>query len=81
MSIKLLPASDVSKIKSSVVLTSLNGVLVGLVQNSLDADATKIIVSVDYGRGNCSVQDDGLGIPPQDFEVNGGLGKLHCEKA
>jgi DNA mismatch repair protein MLH3 len=79
MSIKPLPAEVIAQIKSSVVITSLNSVVLGVLQNSLDADATKVNISVDYTRGNCSVEDNGLGIPPPTFEPDGGLGKLHCE--
>lgn len=78
MSIKPLPADVVAQIKSSVVITSLNNVICGLIKNSLDAEATKINLSVDYSRGNCSVEDNGLGIPPSEFRDDGGLGQLHC---
>ncbi|KAH8883033.1 putative MLH3 protein [Thozetella sp. PMI_491] len=77
MSIKPLPGDVVARIKSSVVLTSLNVVIHGLVKNALDAGASKINISVDYSRGNCSVEDNGVGIPPADFHEDGGLGKLH----
>jgi DNA mismatch repair protein MLH3 len=79
MSIHLLPEDVIEKISSSVVITSLNGVVQGLLQNSLDAGASKITISVDYSRGNCLVEDDGIGISPVDFQASGGLGKLHCE--
>ncbi|KAI0385515.1 hypothetical protein F5Y04DRAFT_187007 [Hypomontagnella monticulosa] len=77
MSIQRLPDHVIAQIKSSTVITSLNGVICGLVKNSLDAEATKITVSVDYARGNCSVEDNGLGIPPSEFSSAGSLGKLH----
>jgi DNA mismatch repair protein MLH3 len=79
MHIKQIPEHDVARIKSSVVITSLNSVVCGLVKNSLDAGASKIKVSVDYRRGGCAVEDNGHGIPPSDFELEGGLGKLHRE--
>ena len=78
MSIKPLPGNVVAQIKSSTVITSLNGVAYGLVQNSLDAQASRINLSVDYRRGNCTVEDNGQGIPPLDFHEDGGLGKLYC---
>lgn len=78
MSIKPLPGDVVAQIKSSVVITSLNNVTCGLVRNALDAHATKVNVTIDYSRGNCSVEDNGDGIPPSDFEEGGGLGQLHC---
>ena len=79
MSIKQLPAGVVAQIKSSIAITSLNSVVLGLVRNSLDAQSSRINISVDYRRGNCSVEDDGLGIAPAEFHEAGGLGKLHCE--
>ncbi len=77
MSIQLLPGDVIAQIKSSIVVTSLNSVVYGLVRNALDAGATKVNISLDYGRGNCSVEDNGIGIPPTDFVENGGLGRLH----
>ncbi|KAK1754426.1 hypothetical protein QBC47DRAFT_383898 [Echria macrotheca] len=77
MSIHALPGDVVAQIKSSTVITSLNGVVYGLLQNALDAGASKVTISVDYSRGNCSVEDDGQGIPPADFRDDGGLGKLY----
>jgi DNA mismatch repair protein MLH3 len=76
-SIRPLPAEVVAQIKSSIAITSLNGVVLELLKNSLDASASKLDVEIDYGRGNCTVLDNGLGIPPADFEPEGGLGKLH----
>ncbi|WZH39290.1 Dna mismatch repair mlh3 [Fusarium acuminatum] len=77
MIIRQLPQDVVDKIKSSVNITSLNGVVCGLVTNSLDAGASKINISIDYSRGNCTVEDNGSGIPPEEFTDSGGLGKLH----
>ena len=77
MSIRLLPRHVSEKIQSSVIITSLNDAVSGLVKNSLDADATSINVSVDYAKATCTVEDDGVGIPPQDFRLDGGLGKPH----
>lgn len=79
MSIQRLPGDVVAQIKSSIIITSLNGAVSGLLQNSLDAHASRINVSVDYARGICSVEDDGLGIAPLSFHENGGLGQPHCK--
>lgn len=81
MSIKPLPGDVVAQIKSSVVITSLNNVTCGLIKNSLDAEAAKINVTVDYSRGNCSIEDNGNGISPSEFKEDGGLGQLHCMSA
>lgn len=72
-----LPVEVAALIKSSVAITSLGGVVIGLVENSLDAGARKIEVSVDFRRGACTVEDDGHGIPPMEFSHCGGLGKPH----
>ncbi|KAI1153533.1 hypothetical protein F4825DRAFT_414596 [Nemania diffusa] len=77
MSIRQLPDSVIAQIKSSTAITSLNGVVCGLFRNSLDSGATRVNVSIDYIRGNCSIEDDGLGILPAEFQPSGGLGKLH----
>lgn len=79
-SIERLPPDVIAQIDSSVVITSLNGVILELIKNSLDACATKLDVTIDYSRGSCMVSDDGLGILPREFDVEGGLGKLHCEQ-
>lgn len=78
MSIRPLPEDVVGKIRSSSTITSLNGVVCGLLKNSLDAGATKVNIYVEYGRGNCIVEDNGLGIVPGDFADDGGLGKSYC---
>ena len=77
MSIKSLPQDDIDKIKSSVAITTLNGVIDGLLRNSLDASATTVYLNLDYAKGNCTLLDNGDGIPPQEFGDTGGLCKLH----
>lgn len=77
MSIQLLPPDVVAQIKSSTTITSLNGVVSELIKNSLDAGATKITIDIDYARGGCIVEDDGLGILPSEFAEGGGLGKIY----
>ncbi|KAK6225417.1 DNA mismatch repair protein [Colletotrichum tabaci] len=77
MSIKPLPEDVIRRIRSSATVTSLNGVVCALVKNALDAHATRLNITVDYSRGNCVVEDDGLGILPFEFREPGGLGKQH----
>ncbi|PWY86262.1 DNA mismatch repair protein [Aspergillus heteromorphus CBS 117.55] len=72
-----LPPDVVAKIKSSTAITHLNGVIVELVKNALDAHARTLYVTVDFLRGGCVVEDDGDGIPPSEFELGGGLAKAH----
>ncbi|KAJ4311860.1 DNA mismatch repair protein [Neodidymelliopsis sp. IMI 364377] len=78
MSIQRLPEEVVAQIKSSTAIVSLNGVVVELLKNSLDARASKIDATVDFARGSCTVEDNGLGIAPAEFGEDGGLGKLYC---
>ena len=75
--IEPLPPEVVAKLKSSTSITHLNGVIIELVKNALDADARTVSVTVDFQRGGCKVDDDGDGILPTEFEPSGGLGKAH----
>ena len=75
--ISALPPDVAAKIKSSTSITHLNGVILELIKNALDANATTIHISVDFKRGGCIVEDNGSGIAPAEFEPTGGLGKAH----
>jgi DNA mismatch repair protein MLH3 len=77
MSIQPLPPAVVAQIKSSIAITSLNGVILELMKNSLDAVSTKVDITANYDRGGCIVEDDGLGILPSEFTESGGLGKIY----
>lgn len=76
-SIRALPPEVVAQIKSSTLITSLTGVISELIKNSLDAEARRITIKVDFQKGGCTVEDDGCGIPPDEFQENGSIGKLH----
>ena len=67
------------QIESSISIASLNNVLIGLVKNSLDAGSSQLDIDVDYGRGSCTVEDNGCGIPPSEFSDQGNLAKPHRE--
>ncbi|KAF2707067.1 DNA mismatch repair protein [Pleomassaria siparia CBS 279.74] len=73
-----LPTDVIAQLKSSTAIVSLTYVVLELLKNSLDAGATKVDATVDFTRGNCSVEDDGRGIAPLEFGEEGGLGKLYC---
>ncbi|KAE8321678.1 hypothetical protein BDV39DRAFT_185383 [Aspergillus sergii] len=75
--IEPLPPEVVAKLESSTSITHLNGVIVGLVKNALDANAHTVSVMVDFQRGGCKVDDNGDGILPTEFKPDGGLGKAH----
>lgn len=74
-----LPAEVAAQIKSSATISTLVRAVYGLVENALDAGACKIDINVDFRRGACTVEDDGLGIAPADFSDGGGLGKPYRE--
>lgn len=52
---------------------TLSKVILELVQNSLDSDATNIDVSVDYNQRGIYVRDNGSGISPEQFNEAIGL--------
>lgn len=75
--IRHLPKDVVAQIKSSITITSLADVIFGLLENSLDAQATRVEITVDFRRGGCTVEDNGLGIAPNEFRETGGLGHIY----
>ncbi|USP76671.1 hypothetical protein yc1106_03945 [Curvularia clavata] len=77
-SILPLPDDVVAQITSSTAIVSLTAVVLELLKNSLDAKATRVDAAVDFTRGACVVEDNGLGISPREFAEDGGLGKLYC---
>ncbi|KAI7231338.1 hypothetical protein KC330_g6469 [Hortaea werneckii] len=72
-----LPPDAVAQIHSSKNITSLQGVGLALLENCLDASATKVDILVDFSRGSCVLEDNGLGIPPAEFTKEGGLGRMY----
>jgi DNA mismatch repair protein MLH3 len=65
---ELLPESTRSKLRSTTILTSLPQVVIELVQNSLDANATTVEVGINVNDWSCWVRDDGVGINRQGLE-------------
>ncbi|KAF2155541.1 hypothetical protein K461DRAFT_75192 [Myriangium duriaei CBS 260.36] len=72
-----LPPTVAARIGSTIAITNVADVVFGLVENSLDARATNISISVDLLRRACVVEDDGLGIHPDSFREEGGLCKIY----
>ena len=60
--IRTLPDSTANQIRSSFVIPSLAACVIELVQNSLDANATRIDVAVGPDSWQCRVTDNGHGI-------------------
>ena len=73
-----LPGHLIEPLKSSITITTLTDVILGLLQNALDAKSTQAVVNVDFARGSCAVEDDGIGIGIEEFYEGGGLGKRFC---
>ncbi|KAK3629985.1 ATP-binding mismatch repair protein [Elasticomyces elasticus] len=68
--IKAIEGRSVHQIQSGQVIVDLNSVVKELVENSLDAGATSIEVRLkNQGLDSIEVQDNGKGIPPEDFET------------
>ena len=80
---KIVPLPDevAAQISASKTISSLDSVVLGLVENSIDALASRVTVTIDFRRGSCLVEDDGEGIPAQEFQEAGGLGKPYCMAA
>lgn len=76
--IRPLPSDVAARLKSATAITRLVDVVLELAENALDAGAGGIAVSVDFTRGACTVEDDGVGIPAAEFERSGSLAVRHC---
>ncbi|KAK5171249.1 DNA mismatch repair protein [Saxophila tyrrhenica] len=72
-----LQADAISQIHSSKHITSIQDVVLALLENSLDAGSNKVGITVDFRRGGCSVDDNGSGIASAEFMADGGLGKMY----
>ena len=69
--IRALPDSTTSQIRSSFIIPSLTACVLELVQNSLDASATRIEVAVGPDSWQCRVTDNGRGIDEDDLRKLG----------
>ena len=72
-----LPADAIAQIHSSKHIISLQGVVLSLLENSLDAGSNKVEITVNFRRGGCVLEDDGGGIPSAEFLEDGGLAKMY----
>lgn len=70
-SIKPINKSVIHRICSGQVILDLPSAVKELVENSLDAGATSIEISLkEYGEESFQVVDNGCGISPHNFKVH-----------
>lgn len=84
MFVKILPPEVRRKIAAGEVIESPADVVKELVENSLDAQATKIEVEISKGgKRFIAVRDNGTGIHPEDIEkviLEGATSKIESER-
>lgn len=70
--IKPLPNKTTSLLRSTLIIPSLPSILIELVQNSLDAKASNIIVSFELDNWTIKCEDDGYGLTNLEMLKVGG---------
>lgn len=75
-----LPSGVIAKLRSTVQITSLQDVVIELLKNALDAEASQIAITVDLERGFCTVEDDGCGFPGRFLRTARALNLPYCEQ-
>lgn len=68
MTIKKLPDSIISRIAAGEVITSPYNIIKELIENSLDAGATRLTVNIGSTLKSISIRDNGLGICKDDLK-------------
>ncbi|CCD27320.1 mismatch repair protein MLH3 NDAI_0K01290 [Naumovozyma dairenensis CBS 421] len=66
-----LPKSVSHRLRSQTSAISIPSILTELVQNSIDANATKITVTLDISNYNITIIDNGIGMIPKELDLLG----------
>lgn len=74
--IRPLSAEVVARLRSTLTISSLSDAVAELLQNSLDAHARSVRININFSRSSCVVEDDGVGISPNDLPLIGTLNGL-----
>jgi DNA mismatch repair protein MLH3 len=69
MSLERLSVPTETRLRSTLILTSLPQIVSELLQNALDAHATQIEVGIDCEGWECWVRDNGEGISREGLAV------------
>lgn len=85
-SIRKLPESTSTRLRSTQIITNISQIISELLQNSLDAGASDIDISIDCEEWMCWVRDNGRGISREGLSQIGkdndagryGKSQLHC---
>lgn len=81
-SIQRLPDLVSAPIQASARITCLGDVVLGLLRNAVDADATTIDIELDLFRGACRVSDNGSGISNDcsSISISTGADAAECDR-
>ncbi|CDO93170.1 unnamed protein product [Kluyveromyces dobzhanskii CBS 2104] len=71
MSIRRLNADVSSRLKSHEYVVSITAIVRELIHNSVDADASNVIINVDIDKFFVEAQDNGFGMNPGDLNLLG----------
>lgn len=70
MKIQILPQNLANQIAAGEVIQNQAALIKELIENSLDASATKIVISLEnYGLSRISVEDNGIGISKEELSL------------
>lgn len=66
--LKPLDSAVAQRMRAHAAVTDLSSAVAALMANSVDANATEVLITVDTARMSCCVSDNGQGVHPDDIE-------------